>query len=93
MTSLVNAVIADHFSLYDIGDKLNDGETLSPNTINMNDRVRNHLTELPFIENVPDEARGVNQDGDDAFGLYCETYGLKAYENWTNIEKPKNQRE
>ena len=32
---------------------------------------------------------GFDQDGDDAFRLYCETSGLKSHENWTNVEKPK----
>ena len=50
MTSLVNAVIGGHFSLYDTGDELDDGETLSPNAIKLNGRVGNPLTGLPFIE-------------------------------------------
>ena len=58
MTSLVNAVIGDPFSIYDTGDELNDGETLSPDVIKMNGRVGNHLTGLPFIKNVPEEAGG-----------------------------------
>ena len=63
--------------LYDTGDKLNESETLSPDVIKMNGRVGNHLTSLPFIKNVPEEAGGFNKDGNDAFGLYCETTGLK----------------
>ena len=84
-----NAVIGDHFSLYDNGDELNDGEILSLNLVKMNGRVGNHLTGLSFIKNLPKEAGGADQDGDDAFGLYCETSGLKSHENWTNVEKPK----
>ena len=76
MMNLVHAVIGDHFSLYDNGDDLNNSETLSPNLVKLNGRVGNHLTGLPFIENVPDEAGGFDQDGDDAFMLYCETSGL-----------------
>ena len=70
MTSLVTAVIGDHFSLDDTGNELNDGKTLSPDVIKMNGRVGNHLTGLLFIENFPEEAGGFDQDGDDAFGLY-----------------------
>ena len=83
MKSLVNAVIGDHFSLYDTGDELNGGKTLPPNVIKMNGRVGNHLTGLLFTEYVPKEAGGFDQDGNDAFGLYCETSGLKIYQNWT----------
>ena len=89
MTSLVNAVIGDHLSLYDNGDELNDGKTLSPNLVKMNGRVGNHLIGLPFIENVPIEDEGFDQDDDNAFGLYCKTSGLKSHKNWTNVEKPK----
>ena len=89
MTSLVTAVIGDHFSLYDTGNELNDGKTLSLDVIKMNDRVGNHITGLPFIENVSKEAGGFDQDGDNAFGLYCKSSGLKSYEKWTNVENPK----
>ena len=58
MKSLVNAVIGDHFSLYDTGNELNNGETLSLNVIKMNRCVGNHLTGLPFIKNVPRETGG-----------------------------------
>ena len=85
------AVIGDHFELYDTGDDLNDSETLSPNVIKMNCRMGNHITGLPFIKNVPKEAGGLDQNGDDTFRLYCEISGLKSYKNWTNIEKPKNE--
>ena len=55
----------------------------------MNGLVGNYLTGLPFIENVSKEAGGFDQDGDDAFGLHYESSGLKSYENWTNVKKPK----
>ena len=77
MRSLVDAVIGDHFELFDVGDDLVDGETLSSAVMRLNGRVGNHLTGLPFIKNVPEEAGGFNKDGNDAFGLYCETTGLK----------------
>ena len=89
MTSLVTAMIGEHFLLFNTGNELNDDKTLSPDVIKMNGRVGNHLTGLPFIENVPEEAGGFDQDGDDAFGLYCETSGLKSHENWTNVKQPK----
>merc|ERR1711966_551738 len=79
----------NHFLLYDNGDKLEDDETLSPNSVILNGGVGNHLNGLPFIENVPDEAGGFEQDGDGAFGLYCETSHLKSNEHWANAEKPK----
>ena len=91
MTSLVHVVIGDHFKLYDTGLDLDDGKSLSPNVIKINGRVGNHLTDLPFFENVPEKAGGFDKDGNVAFGLYCETSGLKSCENWTNIEKPKNE--
>merc|ERR1711966_310459 len=89
MTNLVHTVIRNHFSLYETGGKLEDGETLSPNFIILNDRVGNHLPGLPFIENVPDEAGGFEQNGDDAFRLYYETSHLKSNEHWANVEKIK----
>ena len=89
MTNLVHAVIGNHFSLYDNGDELEDDETLSPNSVILNGRVGNHLNGLPFIENVPDEAGGFDQDGDNAFGLYCKTSHLKSNDHWANVEKPK----
>ena len=92
MTNLIQAVTRDHFSLYDIGDKLKDGETLSPNLVKLNGRMGNHLTDLPFIKNVSHKAGVFDQDDNDAFGLYCETSGLKSHENWTNAENKKNQR-
>ena len=89
MTSLVHAVIGDNFELFDTGDDLGDGKTLSPNVVLLNGRVGNHLTGLPFVENVPHEAGGFDQDGNNAFGLYCEASGLKSYQNWESVEKPK----
>ena len=89
MTSLVHAVIGDYFKLFDTGDDFADEETLLPNVIKLNGLVGNHLTGLPFIKNVPDKAGGFDKDGNDVFGLYCETSGLKSHEHWTNVEKPK----
>ena len=55
----------------------------------MNGRMRNHLTVLSFIKNVPKEAGGFDRDGNRAFGVYLETSDLKSCKNWTNVEKPK----
>ena len=61
MTTLVTAVIGEHFLLFDTGDDLDDGETLSQEVMKMNGRVENHLIGLPFMENVSKEAGGVRQ--------------------------------
>ena len=52
MTTLVTAVIGEHFLLFDTGDELNDGKILSLEVMKMNGPVGNHLTGLPFIKNV-----------------------------------------
>ena len=70
MRSLVNAVIGDHFELFDTGDDLDDGETLSPAVMRLNGRVGNHLMGVPFIKNVPHGAGVFDKGGNDAFGLY-----------------------
>ena len=89
MTTPVTVVIGEHFSLFDTGDELGNGESLSPEVMKMNGRMGNHLTGLLSIENVLKEARGFDKDGDDTFGLYCESSGLTSSDDWTSVEKPK----
>ena len=75
--------------LFDTGDELNNGKTLSRDVIKMNGCVDNYLTDLPFIEHVSKEVGGFDQGSDNAFGLYCESHGLISYKNWTNVKKQK----
>ena len=89
MRSLVHAVIGNHFELSDTGGDMDDGKTLSPTVVRLNGCVGNHLTGLLFIDNLPHKVGGFDKDGNNTFGLYCKMTGLKSYQNWASVEKPK----
>ena len=89
MTSLVHAVVWEHFMLFEDGDALAEGETLGEDDLKINGRVGNHLTGPPFTINFSREAGGVRKDCEDAFDAYCLISGLKSCDNWHQVEKPK----
>ena len=81
MKSLVYAVIAEHFLLFDDGNDLLEGKESEEEILKLNGRVGNHLTSLPFVENATKEAGGIKVDGEKAFNDFCEASGLKNYKN------------
>jgi len=70
MTRLVHAVIGRHFTLFDDGSDLEEGETLSQPTRDVNKRIAAHLKALPFAINTDAQAGGTAQDGIDALDAY-----------------------